>query len=65
MRLPMADLARKLDCSLVTDIEKLEGRLHTPGFVPKNLRIAPAEALILHFDWVLRSRIERIEKLSS
>ena len=46
-------------------IERLEDLLHTSGFVATSQRVAPAEALVLHFDWVLRSRVERLDKLRS
>ena len=39
--------------------------LHTPGFVPNSKRLAPADAMLFHFDWVLRSLGERIKKVRS
>jgi len=42
-----------------------DDRLHTAGLVPKDPQSAPPDAFIFHFDWVLRSRPQRLEKLRS
>jgi len=39
-------------------------RLHSPGFEVVRRRLAPTEAQILHFDWVLRSKVQRGAKLA-
>jgi hypothetical protein len=43
----------------------MRGDVHTPGFESVNNARAPAEALILHFDWVLRSCSRRREKAAA
>ena len=44
---------------------KVEDVLHSSGYAAADARTAPSEALIFHFNWVLRSRSERAEKLRS
>lgn len=63
---PLAHVFQNLHDRLFTrrGIE-LRDLLHTPGFVPKMPRTSRPDALIFHFDWVLRSLAERIEKLRS
>ena len=44
---------------------KLADALHTPGFIANCKREAPGDAVMFHFDWVLRSLGERITKVRS
>ncbi|SFN07070.1 hypothetical protein SAMN05444747_11487 [Variovorax sp. OV329] len=37
--------------------------IHTPGFAVKAFADAPSSAYFVHFDWMLRSTEERIEKM--
>lgn len=39
--------------------------LHSPGFVPMDDVLAPDDAYLLHFDWVVRSRAERQAKFEA
>lgn len=38
--------------------------IHTPGFRVRCARQAPVEAVLYHFDWILRSREERMAKMA-
>lgn len=42
---------------------QFDDSLHCPGFVPHERRAAPPEALLFHFDWVLRSLSARLDKV--
>lgn len=42
---------------------KFTGKIHTPGFEFPSYTDAPETAYFVHFDWMLRSRAERMEKL--
>ena len=44
---------------------ELSDRLHTPGFVAQNKRPAPDSAILFHFDWVVRSRLMRAQKVKT
>jgi len=38
--------------------------IHTPGFAAKDISFAPPFAYLCHFDWMMRSRAERNEKIA-
>ena len=40
-----------------------EDRIHTSGIIPQSQDYAPQDAYFVHFDWILRSAEERVEKL--
>ena len=44
---------------------ELSDRLHTPGFVAHKKRPAPDLAILFHFDWVVRSRLMRAQKVKT
>jgi hypothetical protein len=39
-------------------------RIHSPGFTIEAASSAPGEACLFHFDWVLRSKAERLAKMA-
>lgn len=43
---------------------RFEAQVHSPGFAITSSQKAPAEAQLLHFDWVLRDEAERRAKLA-
>lgn len=46
-----------------TERVSFDTNIHTPGFIPKKYIIAPDDAYIIHFDWILKNRQQREEKM--
>jgi hypothetical protein len=46
------------------DAVQYRPEIHTPGFFTDSPTHAPSDCILYHFDWILRSKHERIEKMS-
>lgn len=46
-----------------TERVAFDTNIHTPGFIPRKYVIAPDDAYIIHFDWILKGRSQREEKM--
>lgn len=61
---PLDDSDRQFRLFALAGFEP-DQQLHSSGFVAKERRAARPDAFLLHFDWVLRSFAERLQKLQA